>query len=201
MHHHPANQRLRIRTLQVLALLLAVPFLTMNPWLAGDGHEFFEMLGLLLVLACMMGRMWSILYIGSKKNHELVMDGPYSMTRNPLYFFSMLGAAGIGLFVGSLVLTLVLGLAVYVVLLLTARSEARHLEELFGARYRDYARATPMFWPKPSLYREPRDVTFSPAALRRTFLDGLVFLAAFPAIEFVEYLQEIGTLPVLFSLP
>lgn len=201
VHHHPANQRARIRTLQILVVLLAVPLFTMHPLLAGDGHEFFEVVGLLLVLACMMGRMWSILYIGSKKNNELVTAGPYSMTRNPLYFFSMLGAVGIGLFVGSLVLTLVLGLAVYVVLLLTARREARHLEELFGDRYRDYARATPMFWPKPSSYRESEDVAFSPVALRRTFLDGVIFLAAFPIIESVEYLQEIGTLPILFSLP
>ncbi len=153
------------------------------------------------VLACVAGRMWSIRYIGSKTNQDLVTTGPYSVTRNPLYFFSMLGAMGIGLFVGSLVLALFLGLAVYLVLVATAEKEAEHLEVLSGARYRDYARKTPMFWPKPSLYREAGEVAFSPAALRRTFLDGLLFFVAFPAIEMIEHLREVGYLPILFRLP
>lgn len=144
--------------------------------------------------------MWSILYIGAKKNRELITVGPYSMTRNPLYFFSMLGAAGIGLFVGSLVLALILALLVYLVLVTTAGKEAAHLETLFGERYRDYARRTPMFWPKPSLFREADDVTFSPAALKRTFLDGLLFIAALPAIELIEVVKETDYVPILFAL-
>lgn len=197
----PANQRMRIRILQLAALLLAAPLITMHPALARDGNEAIEVVSLALVLICVAGRMWSILYIGKKKNRELVTAGPYSMTRNPLYFFSLLGAVGIGLFIGSLVLTLILGLAAYFVLVSTAGKEAKHLEALFGAKYRDYARETPLFWPNPSLYRENDVVSFSPAALKRTFLDGLLFLAALPAIEAMEYLKDIGYLPVLFRLP
>jgi len=201
MPYQPVNQRARIRILQAGGLLLAASLLMMHPALTGDGNEVIEVISLALVLACVGGRMWSILYIGSKKNRELVTAGPYSMTRNPLYFFSMLGAVGIGLFVGSLTLALLLGGAVYLVLVITAEKEARHLEALFGAQYRDYARRTPMFWPKPSLYREAGDVAFSPVALRRTFFDGLLFFAAFPAIEAIEYLREVGYLPILFELP
>ncbi|MCT8999338.1 methyltransferase family protein [Chelativorans intermedius] len=200
MRYQPVNQRSRIRILQVGGLLIAVPLLTMRPALAGDGHEVIEVISLALVLICIAGRMWSILYIGSKKNRELVTTGPYSMTRNPLYFFSVLGAVGIGLFVGSLTLAFLLGLAVYLVLVMTAEKEAEHLEALFGTQYRDYARTTPIFWPKPSLYREAGEVAFSPVALRRTFLDGLLFLIAFPAIEVIEYLHEVAYLPMLFNL-
>ena len=84
---------------------------------------------------------------------------------------------------------------------MTASKEAKYLETLFGEEYRQYALRTPMFWPRPSLYREPADgVMFSPAALRQTFLDGLVFIAVLPAIEVIEHLRDAGYMPVLFSL-
>ncbi|MEP9387489.1 isoprenylcysteine carboxylmethyltransferase family protein [Mesorhizobium sp. KR9-304] len=200
MSRKPVNQRVRIRILQAGGFLLIGALLFAHPALAGDGHEGVELIALALVLVCIAGRMWSILYIGAKKNEELVTAGPYSVTRNPLYVFSVIGAVGIGLFVGSFMLALALGLAAYLVLVVTAEKEARYLESLFGDGYRDYARETPLFWPKPLLYRDADEVTFSPVALRRTFLDGLFFLAAFPAIELIEHLQEAGRLPILFTL-
>ncbi|WP_442581577.1 methyltransferase family protein [Mesorhizobium sp. ASY16-5R] len=202
MTHPPANQKNRIRLLQAGALLSTAPILVAAPAFSGDGSDTIEKIGVALVLLCVVGRMWSILYIGSRKNRDLVTVGPYSMTRNPLYFFSVVGAMGIGLFIGSLVVTLVLGLAAYLVLVVTAGKEARHLETLFGDRYRSYASRTPVFWPRPSLYREPDEVAFSPSALRRTFLDGLLFISALPAVEMMEYLKEnAGYLPMLFNLP
>ena len=196
----PADQRARIRLLQLAALPLFLLFLTINPAFSQDGSSVIEMIGITLVLFCVAGRMWSILYIGSKKNQDLVTVGPYSMTRNPLYFFSMIGAAGIGLFVGSLVFAVLLALLVYLVLLGTARKEAAHLEELFSNDYVTYARRTPMFWPRLSLYRDAEQVTFSPAALRRTFRDGLLFFVALFAIEMFELLKEANYIPMLVDL-
>jgi protein-S-isoprenylcysteine O-methyltransferase Ste14 len=201
MTHLPVNQKTRIRIIQlsVLALLFAV--MTMNPEFNADGSDTVEKIGVGLVLFCVVGRMWSILYIGSKKNQALVATGPYSITRNPLYLFSAIGAMGIGLFVGSLLLALFLGLATWVVLGMTASKEARYLETLFGDEYREYALRTPMFWPRPSLYRDQvDDVMFSPAALKRTFLDGLVFIAVLPGIEVMESLRDAGYMPILFKL-
>jgi protein-S-isoprenylcysteine O-methyltransferase Ste14 len=197
----PVNQKTRIRIIQlsVLALLFAV--LTMNPAFNGDGSDTVEKVGVALVLLCVVGRMWSILYIGSKKNQTLVTMGPYSVTRNPLYLFSAIGAMGLGLFVGSLLFALFLGLATWVVLGATASKEARYLETLFGDEYREYTLRTPMFWPRPSLYSDQvDDVMFSPAALRRTFLDGLIFIAVLPAIEVIEHLRDAGYMPILFKL-
>ncbi|MCO5064402.1 MAG: isoprenylcysteine carboxylmethyltransferase family protein [Rhizobiaceae bacterium] len=201
MGQQPVDQKIRIRLLQTGALLAFAFSFLVNPGFARDGSEIIEVVSLLMVLGCIAGRLWSILYIGAKKNRELITTGPYSMSRNPLYFFSVLGVTGVGLFVGSLVLALGLGLAAYLALVATAEKEAKHLETLFGAQFRDYARVTPLFWPKPSLYRESGEVAFSPDALRRTFLDGLLFLAALPVIELAEFLKEQGYLPVLFTLP
>jgi protein-S-isoprenylcysteine O-methyltransferase Ste14 len=197
----PVNQRIRIHILQAAAIVTGCAVLFAHPLMGGQVHESIEMVGVLLVLACIAGRMWSILYIGSRKNAELVTAGPYSMTRNPLYFFSTIGAAGIGLMTGSLVVALALGLIAYLVLHATARKEALHLHNLFGEPYSAYASRTPVFWPNPMLYFEPEQASFSPDAVKRTFLDGLMFLLAFPLLEFVEYLHDAGYLPILFHLP
>lgn len=197
MRAEPVNQKARIRVLQVGSLAFAATLLLTHPLVVGDMHEAIELLGLGFVLACVAGRAWSILYVGSKKNRDLVTSGPYSMTRNPLYFFSTLGAVGIGLIHGSIIVAIALGLTAYVVLHVTASKEAEHLETLFGGRYEAYARQTPMFWPKPSRYSDSDEVAFSPKALRRTVLDGVFFLAIFPMVEMVEHLQIAGFLPIL----
>ena len=54
------------------------------------------MVGVFMLAMGSLGRMWCSLYIAGYKNKKLVTAGPYSMTRNPLYFFSMLGFIGFG---------------------------------------------------------------------------------------------------------
>lgn len=198
MRQQPLNQRLRIHLIQTGALFIAGALLLARPVFSGETHELIEMTGFALVLVCVAGRMWSILYIGARKNRDLTTLGPYSMTRNPLYLFSTIGAVGVGLIYGSIVVALLLGALSYAAFLLTARKEADHLRVLFGERYAAYAERTPIFWPNPALYRDSAEMAFSPDALRRTFLDGLLFLAIFPAMEALEYLQSSQILPVLF---
>jgi protein-S-isoprenylcysteine O-methyltransferase Ste14 len=198
MRQQPLNQRLRIHLIQAGAVIAAAAMLLARPVFGGETHELIEMTGFGLVLVCVAGRMWSILYIGARKNRDLTTLGPYSMTRNPLYLFSTIGAFGVGLIYGSLTVAVLLGALSYLAFLITARKEADHLQHLFGARYEAYAARTPLFWPNPTLYRDSPEMAFSPDALRRTFLDGLLFLAIFPAMELLEYLQQSQLLPVLF---
>jgi len=198
MRQQPLNQRLRIHLIQAGATIAAAALLLARPVLDGQTHELIEMAGFGLVLICVAGRMWSILYIGARKNRDLTTLGPYSMTRNPLYLFSTIGAVGVGLIYGSLTVAALLGALSYLAFLVTARKEADHLQHLFGARYEAYAARTPLFWPNPALYHDTAEMAFSPDALRRTFLDGLLFLAIFPAMEFLEYLQSSQLLPTLF---
>ena len=193
----PVHQRTRIHVLQAAGVFIASAILLTQPLVTGPVHQFVELTGVALVILCIAGRVWSSLYIGAKKNRELVTSGPYSITRNPLYLFSTIGAVGIGLMFGSVVAAAGLGLVAHGVLVGTAKREAEHLRTIFGPRYEAYSRETPLFWPKLSLYRDPEEIAFSPKALRRTFVDGLLFLAAFPIIEGVEHLQADGVLPIL----
>jgi protein-S-isoprenylcysteine O-methyltransferase Ste14 len=196
------DQHKRLIVVQVAAVLALILLLFSKPALAegSDGHEIVETIGLAMVLICFLGRLWSILFVGGRKNDELIVSGPFSMTRNPLYFFSTVGAAGIGLMFGSLLAAGMLGLASFLVFHFTARREAEYLAGKFGAAYAAYAERTPSFWPNPLLYRDEAQWLFSTGALRNTFRDGLYFLALFPLIETVEYLRMSGVLPTLFTV-
>lgn len=197
----PVNQTARRHLLQGMGVLLAMALVLGQPgWTAPAWHEAIEMTGVGLVLACIFGRLWSILYVGGRKNAELVTDGPFSMTRNPLYVFSCIGAAGIGLMFGSLFAALGLAVVAFLVLSITARREAAFLAERFGPAYAAYAARTPFFWPDPRLFRAGEAVSFSPRILGKTFVDTLWFLVAFPALEALEALHEAGLLPAVLIL-
>ena len=197
------DQKKRLVVVQVCSFVAFLMLLVSRPsWSeALVVHEAIEITGLALILVCMFGRLWSILYVGNRKNSELVTSGPYSVTRNPLYLFSTIGVFGVGLVFGSITAALALGCLSYLVFTLTAQREATFLRATFGVSYLDYEVATPRFWPDPRLYDQPDEMTFSPQALKRTFIDTLYFLAIFPAIEGIEYLQTSGYLPTLFWLP
>ncbi|MBZ9703212.1 MULTISPECIES: methyltransferase family protein [unclassified Mesorhizobium] len=189
-------QRKRLIFVRVAAVLAVLLLFLTKPGLneGSQGHETLEFLGFCLVLACVAGRLWSILYVGGKKNEELVSIGPFSISQNPLYFFSTVGAVGIGLLYGSVLAAVALGAASFLIFRVTARKEAEYLLGKFGPAYLAYTKATPRFWPNPLLYRDNDELQFSTRALKRTFYDGLYFLAIFPAIELIEYLRESGLL-------
>lgn len=197
------NQKKRIFTLWLLATIFLAVFIFCSPLWGDDSgiHGVIETLGIGLVFAAILGRLWSILYIGARKNEELVTIGPYSMTRNPLYVFSLIGIAGIGLMFGSIILTVLLVTACTVVFYYTSLREAAFLRGKFGSVYDAYAASTPLMLPRFSAYRSAAEVTFSQKALTTTFLDCLFLLALFPIIEGVEYLQTSGYLPVFFHIP
>lgn len=86
----PFNQKIRIAVLR-LFFVVALPLVifTRSTW--QEGHLIFEILenlGIFLVIGAVLGRFWAILYIGAMKNRTVMDEGPYSVCRHPLYFFS-----------------------------------------------------------------------------------------------------------------
>lgn len=203
----PMNQKIRIAALR-LFFLLAVPALifTKSAWgedsPSGVGSEalfdILEVLGILVVVAGVLGRFWAILYIGGRKNQEVLQIGPYSICRHPLYLFSTIGATGFGLMLGSLVLTAFFGGAIFLILSLTAAREEAFLRSEFGDQYADYAARVPRIWPRPSLYNAPKTSTFDVDTLRGNLFDAFVFLALIPLAELTEFLHEALNLPYVY---
>ncbi|OQM76388.1 methyltransferase family protein [Manganibacter manganicus] len=196
-------QRMRRLVLAVLVVGLFALLLFGQSLFAPETitHETIEMVGVVLIFLGIVGRLWSTLYIGGRKSEEVVTGGPYSITRNPLYVFSSLAAAGVGAQMGSIVATIgfaaLCAAAFHVVIL----REERFLRDVLGAPYLDYLARVPRFFPKLSLYREGDTGSFKPRLLLNTLLDGLVFLVAMPVFELIDTAQQSGTLPVLFRLP
>ncbi|MEW6635116.1 MAG: isoprenylcysteine carboxylmethyltransferase family protein, partial [Pseudomonadota bacterium] len=96
-------QQMRKIVLAVLVVVLFAALLFGQSTFPPDTpvHETIEMFGVLLIFLGIIGRLWSTLYIGGRKSAEVVTGGPYSITRNPLYLFSTVAAAGVGAQIGS----------------------------------------------------------------------------------------------------
>ncbi len=196
----PLVQRHRINILRALfILLLPLVFVTRSAWEVYPFlHETYEVLGALLVIGGVLGRFWSILYSGGRKNQTVVQDGPYSMCRHPLYLFSTMAVLGFGILIGSLILTAIVGGLAYLILYKTARSEERYLISKFGDEYLDYAKRVPTIIPKLSLFHTEDSVTFEVSHLRRNFQDALVFLTFIPLAELIEFLHEVDAIPSVY---
>jgi protein-S-isoprenylcysteine O-methyltransferase Ste14 len=196
-------QRTRRLVLAVLVVFMFAVLLVGQSVFPPDTplHEMLEMTGVLLIFLGVVGRLWATLYIGGRKSSEVVTGGPYSITRNPLYVFSTVAAAGVGAQTGSFVITagfaVICAAAFYVVIL----REEKFLKEALGTPFRAYAARVPRFIPKLSLYQEGDTGSFKPRLLLTTLLDGLVFLVALPVFEVIDGAQQSGILPVLFRLP
>jgi protein-S-isoprenylcysteine O-methyltransferase Ste14 len=194
-------QSLRRLALAVLIGVAFVLLLVVRSSYGGEFHEYVEAFGMGLIVAGILGRMWCTLYIGGRKSAEVVTTGPYSITRNPLYVFSSLAAAGVGAQTGSVLLAFLFMLGCALSFQIVIRREERFLAAEFGAPYQAYMAAVPRFWPRLSLFRDSADVTVRTRLLYRTLTDGLIFFVAVPAFEFVEGLQNSGILPVLLHMP
>jgi len=200
IHTVQTIRKIVLYVLVALGVFIFAVTTSVNPS-GGAVHEMIEWAGIVLIVICILGRTWASLYIGGRKIEEFVQTGPYSVTRNPLYFFSFLGAAGVGAQVGSVVLGLICALIAYAVFYVVVRREEEVLTARYHEAYRDYLARVPRFIPNPSLWRDEPTLTIRPPRVLMTFADALVFLLAVPIAELFEYLQDSGVIPVLLRLP
>lgn len=186
-----------------LAALLGIAFCSLffvgSAW-GEEAHEAVELLGLVAMTVGIAGRLWCTLYIGGRKAREVVAKGPYSISRNPLYVFSSIAAFGIGASVGSLILGLLFTVGCAVAFHFVIRREEAYLQDRFGATYAAYMARVPRFLPNFALYADERRVSVDVQRIYRTLRDGLVFFAAMPFFETVEWLQHENLLPILTRL-
>jgi protein-S-isoprenylcysteine O-methyltransferase Ste14 len=164
-------------------------------------HEVIEWTGILMIATCLLGRMWASLYISGRKSVELVRNGPYAISRNPLYLFSIIGAAGAAAQAGSLLLALLTGALTWLVFRLLIIKEEAYLESIHGDAYRAFLREVPRIFPRTLNVRSEASLTVSPRLIMRTGLDSMVFFIAMPLMEVVEELQEAGIIAVKVLLP
>ncbi len=195
--------RWRTRFSQVLGIVFVVVFLVSDKKFEAVSPFFTEVLfiaGCVLVGLATVGRLWCAQYIAGYKTDVLVTEGPYSICRNPLYFFSFLGAVGVGLCTECLTLTLVILLVFAAIYPTTIRNEERVLLRHFGEAYAGYTADVPRFFPDIKLFHEPAEYVVKPKIFRREVFDALYFVWIVGVFECMETLIELHVIPTFLSI-
>jgi protein-S-isoprenylcysteine O-methyltransferase Ste14 len=94
-----------------------------------------------------LGKQWALV-ARVIEGHELIMQGPYGVVRNPIYLgmFGLLLDAGLTL---SRWQPLLLASVIFLIgTQIRIRAEEKILRSAFGAKFEDYARRVPAFFPR-----------------------------------------------------
>lgn len=193
------NRMLGSRVLMGMVLLAA--FFT-TPVIPPDStlSQFGRLAGFILLTACAIGRIYSTAFIGGLKNRQLVQVGPYATVRNPLYFYSLLGAAGVGLMSGQVISFVILLGGFSFIYDGLIRREERFLAEKFGAEFAEYKMRVPRLLPKIGQFTAPEELLFQPKFLTFAVWDAIWWFAPAPVFELARYLHQSGLVQPLFSV-
>jgi protein-S-isoprenylcysteine O-methyltransferase Ste14 len=155
--------------------------------------------GAVFVLAGVAGRVWCTAYIGGRKNAELVTKGPYSMTRNPLYFFSFIAGLGICFEFKNVYLIVIYITAFPVYYHYVIMSEEKRLGRLFGGAFEEFKRTTPAFFPNVTRLDLGELPDVSSKLIMRSMMDGMVFLIVLLAAYMFDRYQASGALSAILT--
>lgn len=98
-------------------------------------------------------RIWATIWIGGRKKHTIVDDGPYRVCRNPLYLGTFAMVLGVALFLKSGAFAVALGFVWFVYVCYVVPAEERYMRGRFAGAYDDYCRRVPRWIPRFSLFR------------------------------------------------
>ena len=157
-------------------------------------------IGIVLVGVASLGRMWCSLYIAGYKDEQLITKGPYSICRNPLYFFSMVGATGIGFCTETLIFPLIFILLFACYYPFVIKSEEKRLKSIFGTVFEQYTHNVPAFFPDISRYEEPATYTVNPGVYRAHIFSALWFVWSIGILEVLEGFRKTGLFNALWTI-
>lgn len=163
-------------------------------------HKVMELLGYLFIALGVFVRVYASLYVGGHKNSSLIITGPFSVVRNPLYVGSLIATLGLGFMTKSIILMIVISGIFLVFHWFTILREESFLNEKFGEAYADYQKHVPRWIPDPALWTSPSQIMIKPEFIFRTMRDGLVFFLAPSILELFYRLRISGILPKYLTL-
>ena len=194
-------------------LLTAVLGLITVPGLTEDHavRESLEAAGIMVLMAMVVGRFWTILAMETAEDGQLSMQGPFRYLAHPMEFFFALGMLGIGFMYESILL----GVVMFLVCLAASIYWANARDEMpgpvqyqgngeAGGMRQQYRQLVPAFIPsvKPAIVPYYGDrLNYSQHTLLRSAWDIIVFIGCIPVIELVEWLRESGMVTGLVILP
>ncbi len=119
-------------------------------WPGLPATEWWNWVGLLLLIAGSTFRLWAIQQAGAAfiphvkvdSKHKLVTAGPYAYVRHPSYLGTLLSYLGIAVLFGSVIGTLALMFLVIPAIILRIIKEERLLSQRFGEAWKKYENQT-----------------------------------------------------------
>lgn len=123
-------------------------------------NKWLTIIGAIILVLSTIFTIWSRFILGKmwssdaeiKEEHKLRIEGPYNITRHPIY-------TGIsGMLLGSTLMNgfgyvLILSICVFIFLKMKINIEEKLLTEEFDKEYLDYTRRTPQLFPLLKLFR------------------------------------------------
>jgi len=193
----------RVRDSRIIAAATVVLFLFSSTLIPVESmaHESFEYAGYFLVTICALGRVYTSAFLGGYKNEQLITYGPFSIVRNPLYFFSLVGIAGLSMMTSHLLFMVFNPVLFYTMYTRLIKREEGFLLEKFGSPYRDYLAAVPRLMPRFSLYHAPEEIHVQPHFVNKALMDAIWWFVPYPLFELIELLHEKDILPTLLLIP
>ena len=152
-----------------------------------------SIMGFVLVVFGSFGRIWASLYIEGHKTKNLITAGPFSMVRNPLYFFSLIMLLGFSLALKSIYLPLSLLLIFVIFHIPTIANEEKKLQNIHGEKFEDYVRSTPRLIPNIFKYKKPEigeKVLVKISRINGVLIEIMGYLFLYTLIDIIYFILD-----------
>tara|TARA_Y100000768_G_scaffold384110_1_gene367518 strand:- start:361 stop:951 length:591 start_codon:yes stop_codon:yes gene_type:complete len=152
-----------------------------------------SIIGFVLVVFGSFGRIWASLYIEGHKTKNLITAGPFSMVRNPLYFFSLIMLLGFSLALKSIYLPLSLLLIFVIFHIPTIANEEKKLQNIHGEKFEDYVRSTPRLIPNIFKYKKPEigeKVLVKISRINGVLIEIMGYLFLYTVIDIIYFILD-----------
>ena len=196
-------EKYRMLFSRIAVIIFLFFFITSNNyWENNNEYINFSLftIGIILVAIASLGRMWCSIYIAGYKDDKLIMEGPYSISRNPLYFFSAIGLIGLGCVTETFTFPIFFIILFSMYYPYVIKSEEKRLKKLFGSYFDEYFKTVPAFFPNFSIFSEPKTYNVNPIVYRQHIFSALWFIWTVGIIEFIEGIKEIGLISPLWQI-
>ena len=150
----------------------------------------FSYIGFSLVVLGGFGRIWASLYLEGFKTRKLIKEGPYSMVRNPLYFFSLMLFLGMCFAIKSIAVSFAL-LVVFVLFHIpTILNEEKELLTAHDESYKAYYESTPRLLPNVFKYKKTESTDMIQVRIKsiiKRLWEVIGYLFLFTLIDFFYF--------------
>lgn len=145
--------RIKIDSAILSFIIILTGFLYQFPWLYTSSRATDNILDFIGIIGVLKGIYFRMAARGYKKAHSqsghgLVMVGPYTLVRNPMYLGSFLMGTGFVLIVWPWWTAPIFGYLFYVRFIPQIKKEELYLHETFGQDYDEYTKKVPRIFPK-----------------------------------------------------